>query len=177
MSLIPFVLLPIVGILELLGWFSLHPLYLRLAALPLKQEVPFPQVHERSALRQLKGSSESLSWRWDEGLEALVFRRELRFLGGRKAYFFGKIVWDAEGNSTLKWAPFPLLVYPVMVLAMPFILMSETPDSGLFAGLIAMPVVLVVAGLNGVFSRFALKNLIHELETTVMDELAARDAL
>jgi hypothetical protein len=177
MSLIPLALLPIVAILELLGWFSLHPLYLRLALLPLKQDVPFPQVHDTTALRQLKGSSENLSWRWDEALGALVFRRELRFLGGRKAYFFGRIVWDPEGNSRVQWAPFPLLVYPVMVIAMPFFMAIEDPDSALFAGLVAMPVVLVVAGLNGLFSSFAVKNLIHELETTVMDELAARDAL
>ncbi len=175
MSLIPFILLPVVAILELLGWFTTNSLYLKLARLELKQDIALPQVLELSALTGLEGGSENLTWRWQDG--ALVFKRKMRLMLGRKAYYFGRVVFDADGNSRVFWAPFPLLVYPVMVLAMPIVLVGQEPDSGVFGALVAMPVVLVVGALNALFSYMSLKNQIHELETALMDDLAARGAI
>lgn len=173
MSVILIGLMFVALIVEILGWFTLHPLYMRIAVFRLKQQVPMPPVEDREALKRLTGSSENLSWRWSEEVGGLVFRRELRLLG-RRAYFFGRVIWDEQGEAAVYWAPFPLLVYPIAALVFPVMGMAD--EAG-FKAVLITPVVLAVAAANVVFTWMAVSKLVHELETGVLTQLGAARAL
>mgnify|MGYP006928200073 CR=1 FL=1 len=140
------------SMLELTFFAVLAPsLYTRL---PFKQKVDIPMPDTDEALLVVEASADTLdgTWRYYPHLRSLLFRR--KFTLGRRPYSMGCIRFDEEGRATMRWAPFPLLTFPLLVLAAPFLGAAIWYQTGQLIPVIAPLVIFpLMTALNWAMSR------------------------
>jgi len=161
-----------IGVLELVGWFTLCPRYTRL--LPFRREVPpdLPVPTGDLLARDERGAGDRVAWRWRAGSRAVIFRRRVE--PGRKPYCIGRLQLTDRG-WVLSWAPFPFFAWPAALAAWFAVLLGlgwgSTPGGTVIMGA-ATALFLAAIAANLWLSRGAFERWVWpELQEQVRDWL------
>ncbi len=106
-------------------------------------------------------------------MPSMVFRRRLGL--GRKAYVGGNIRFGHDGSPELRWAPYPLVMYPALpAIMLPFLYLDQgEPLSPMGFGFAMVAAILIVGGINLFMGRWFLKRtLLPELQSQLESWLA-----
>jgi hypothetical protein len=168
------------GLLELVASYSFALAWYRCLPLTLRQDVDLPALADPSQLEGVDGTTDDATWRFLSADRSLLFRRRFQF-GRRRTMVAGRIQFDENGGALVKWAPIPLLVWPLVVLtglgqAVFALVTGDFPAVPPALGMVA--VMSLIGGINLLVSRSYLRNsLMPEVELAILDHIRndARD--
>ncbi|MFH1469767.1 MAG: hypothetical protein ABIO70_35605 [Pseudomonadota bacterium] len=143
-------------IVELVLWYKLHPALLPTLLLRHQPTEELPRVQNPAKLDGFTGNGFTVTWRYDRDARAVIFRRRMTM--GRKAYMMAAVRFGRDGRATVHWVPSPLLIYPLMPVAiLPFVASDGgLHDLPLFMGVIGIAL-LFSAAINTLGAWWFLK--------------------
>ena len=176
----------IVGIAELVGYFSMNPRLLRLASRPVVMEiVPVPGLR-KDDLQSFRGQTENTIYRYHAGSGALLVRRRHDSMAKRiPTWLHVTFTEDAERQlqPQARWAAMPYLtLLGFWVLGMVMIGLSigipirlESLVTGAIMGALTTAMIGMVYGILFVLGRSAARMMFIEVEVQLIDLVQARE--
>lgn len=159
-------------LLEAIAFFASIASYWGLAVFSLDARINLPRGLQPRALAGFKGSSDNVTWRVVNG--EVLFRRRVNFW--RRPMSFGRLSLGPDGRATVRWAPFPIASWPILILLIVQIVLSSSKIEGATRlALFAMPFVALIVQFVG-SQRALLTVLLPELERALQEHLRAREA-
>lgn len=166
------------AVAELAAFYAMAPPWFQRLPFPLRQAVELPVVADPRLLEGLDGTTDDAVWRYVPAARSVFFRRRLR-LGGRRVMAAGRIDFPEDGPAVVRWAPFPFLLWPLLVLSglVQAAFAGVTGDAAGVLPALGMAGVMVLAGgINLFMARARVRDaLLPAVELDILDHLRSRD--